>query len=141
MSRVPSVALVLVLVLGVSPAAQPQEKRDATAARRGAATFQTYCAPCHGTSARGDGPMADSLRFAPADLTAIARKSGGRFPADKVAKIIDGRENVKGHGGTDMPIWGDAFKNTREGVDERRVKAIIGDLVQHLATLQAPAEK
>jgi hypothetical protein len=80
--------------------------------------------------------MAESLRYAPADLTKIARRNGGRFQADKVAKIIDGREQVKGHGGTDMPIWGDAFKRTREGVDERKVKATIAELVQYLATLQ-----
>lgn len=113
---------------------------DAAGAQRGAATFKASCAPCHGASARGDGPMADALRFAPADLTTIARRNGGRFPAEKVAKIIDGREAVKGHGGTDMPIWGDAFKS-HVGYDERRVKAVIADLVQYLATLQAPAEK
>lgn len=116
-------------------------QEQTAAAARGAATFRTYCAPCHETSARGDGPMADALRYAPADLTAIARKNGGRFPSDRVAKIIDGRQHVNGHGGTDMPIWGDAFKNTREGFDERRVKATIADLVQYLATLQPAPEK
>jgi len=113
---------------------------DATGALRGAATFKTSCAPCHGAAAHGDGPMADALRFAPADLTTIARRNGGKFPSEKVAKIIDGREAVKGHGGTDMPIWGDAFKS-HVGYDEKRVKAVIADLVQYLATLQAPAEK
>ena len=138
MSRVQIVGLVL--VLGAPGTVQSQERRDTAAASRGEATFRTHCAPCHGVSARGDGPMAEALRFAPADLTAIARRNGGRFPAEKIAKIIDGRESLKGHGGTDMPIWGDAFNDTRQGVDERRVKAIIADLVQYLATLQA-AEK
>jgi mono/diheme cytochrome c family protein len=125
----------VVLILGVVAAAATAQE-DVESAKRGAATFRSFCAPCHGTSARGDGPMAESLRYAPADLTKIARRNGGRFQADKVAKIIDGREQVKGHGGTDMPIWGDAFKRTREGVDERKVKATIAELVQYLATLQ-----
>jgi mono/diheme cytochrome c family protein len=129
------------VVFAAAAASQDKPPAQNAAATRGAATFNTYCAPCHGTSARGDGPMADSLRYAPADLTAIARRNGGRFPAEKVGKIIDGRASLKGHGGTDMPIWGDAFKNTRQGVDERRVKAIIADLVQYLATLQPAAEK
>jgi len=133
---------VLLAVASASPVASQDKPaaEAAAAAKRGAPIFQTFCAPCHGASAGGDGPMADSLRFAPADLRTIARRSGGRFPAEKVAKMIDGREQVKGHGGTDMPIWGDAFKNTREGFDERRVKERIADLVQYLATLQT-AEK
>ena len=140
MSRVLVVGL-LAAALGLPVRSFSQgSPADAAAALRGAATFKTHCAPCHGTSARGDGPMADALRFAPADLTTIARRNAGKFPSDKVAKIIDGREAVKGHGGTDMPIWGDAFKS-QVGYDERRVKAVIGELVQHLARLQAPAEK
>jgi hypothetical protein len=43
---------------------------------------------------------------------------------------------MKGHGGTDMPIWGDVFKSSREGYDEKKVKATISELVQYLATLQ-----
>ena len=136
------------LVVGLLLAAPAQPLRsfsqtkppDPTGALRGAATFKSSCAPCHGTAARGDGPMADALRYAPADLTTIARRNGGKFPAEKVAKIIDGREAVKGHGGTDMPIWGDAFKS-HVGYDEKLVKALIADLVQYLSTLQASAEK
>ena len=141
MLRANGVAILFAVALAAPAASQDKPAADAAAAKRGAATFQTFCAPCHGASARGDGPMADSLRFAPADLRTIARRNGGRFPAEKIAKIIDGRVHVKGHGGTDMPIWGDAFKNTREGFDERRVKETIADLTQYLSTLQQPEEK
>src|SRR5437867_13052073 len=78
----------------------------------GDALFKTYCGSCHGKSAKGDGPLADALRFRPADLTLIAKRNGGKFDADKVYRMIDGRESVKGHGGTDMPVWGDAFKRS-----------------------------
>jgi len=141
MLRARGVAVLFAVAFAAPAASQDKPVTDAAAAKRGAATFQTFCASCHGASARGDGPMADSLRFAPADLTAIARRNGGHFPAEKVGKIIDGRQQVTGHGGTDMPIWGDAFKNTRKGFDDRRVRATIADVVEYLATIQQAVEK
>jgi mono/diheme cytochrome c family protein len=99
--------------------------------------FKTYCASCHGKSAKGDGPLADSLRFRPADLTLIAKRNGGKFDPDKVYRIVDGREPVKGHGGTDMPVWGDAFKRSVEGYSEKAVKERIQALVDYLKSIQA----
>jgi len=104
----------------------------------GSATYRSHCASCHGTDARGEGPLADRLRVRPPDLTLLARRNGGPYPADKVHRIIDGRDPVKGHGGPDMPIWGDAFKNTSEGYSEDRVKERIEGLVEYLRSLQAP---
>lgn len=97
-------------------------------------TFRLYCAPCHGTSARGDGPVASSMRQKPADLTLLAQRNGGTFAADEVARIIDGRNPVKGHGGGDMPVWGDAFAKTADPtpVDEK-----IRRVVAYLRTIQA----
>jgi hypothetical protein len=43
---------------------------------------------------------------------------------------------VVGHGGTDMPVWGDAFKESAERYDEKAVKARIRALVDYLKTLQ-----
>src|SRR5262245_51926027 len=56
--------------------------------------YQTYCASCHGESGRGDGPVAEFLALTPADLTNLARKNGGTFPAARLAQIIDGRQEV-----------------------------------------------
>ena len=85
--------------------------------------FRTYCASCHGTSARGDGPLADSMRTRPADLTEIAKRNKGVFPREQVFRIIDGRQPMKGHGGNDMPVWGDVFAalvpGARRGRDHR----------------------
>jgi len=103
---------------------------------RGSATYRIHCATCHGTTAHGDGPLAERLRFAPPDLTQITRRNGDRFPTDKVMRIIDGRENLKGHGGTDMPVWGDIFLQSGEGYDRAKVKERIEELVQYLASLQ-----
>ena len=105
----------------------------------GAYTFRTYCATCHGLDGKGGGPLADSLRFHPPDLTLIAKRHGGEFPTDKVIRIVDGRNPVKGHGGPDMPVWGDAFRSAETGYDEAAVRARIRSVVDHLKTIQAPA--
>jgi mono/diheme cytochrome c family protein len=100
----------------------------------GGAIFENYCAACHGRAAKGDGPLADSLKIRPADLTAIAKRNGGTFPSDQVSKIIDGRNPVKGHGGGDMPIWGDAFAKSG---DPMPVEERIRRLVVYLGSVQS----
>lgn len=108
----------------------------ASAPLDGEALFKSYCASCHGVSAKGDGVMAPYLRFRPADLTLIAKRHAGRFDADEVYRIVDGRTPVAGHGGTDMPVWGDAFKYDAERYGEKAVKARIRALVAYLKTIQ-----
>jgi mono/diheme cytochrome c family protein len=103
----------------------------------GAYAYKTHCASCHGADGKGEGPLAESLRFRPPDLTLIARKNGGTYPADRVHRIVDGRKPLKGHGGPDMPIWGDAFKNPDTGYDDASVKAKVQSVVDYLKTLQA----
>jgi mono/diheme cytochrome c family protein len=102
--------------------------------------FRTYCASCHGPAGRGDGPLASDLRSRPADLTALARRNGGEFPTELVVRIVDGRKRVKGHGGPDMPAWGDAFRNVDSSFDEAAAQEKIRAVVDHLKTLQAGAK-
>jgi mono/diheme cytochrome c family protein len=102
----------------------------------GAYTFRTHCASCHGADGKGEGPMAANLRFRPPDLTLVAKRNGGSFPAERVQRIVDGRNPLKGHGGSDMPIWGDAFKNADTGYDEAHVKARVQSVVDYLKTIQ-----
>lgn len=102
----------------------------------GAAIYKANCASCHGAKGQGDGPMADQLRYAPPDLTRMAARNRGRFPAELAQRVIDGRDPIKGHGGTDMPIWGDAFLESRFGYSREQVKERIRLLVRHLETLQ-----
>jgi mono/diheme cytochrome c family protein len=106
----------------------------------GSYSYRTYCASCHGLDAKGDGPLAESLRFRPADLTLIAKRNGGEFPAEKVQRIVDGRSPVKGHGGPEMPVWGDAFRNAETGYDDAQVREKIRGVVDYLKSLQASAK-
>jgi mono/diheme cytochrome c family protein len=107
----------------------------------GSELYKTYCSSCHGANGKGDGPLAANLRVRPADLTLIAKRMGGTFATDKVQRMIDGRDPVKGHGGADMPVWGDAFKSSREGYSEQAVKARIEALTEHLANIQEKPAK
>lgn len=75
----------------------------------GQAEFINSCAVCHGTTGKGDGPLADELVRRPADLTRLAEKNGGEFPYFRVFATIDGRFVVPGHGERDMPVWGRQF--------------------------------
>ena len=128
----------IVAALLLMPAAAAAQDRPAAMKQTtpGTEVFRTYCASCHGTSARGDGPLAPSMRRKPANLTEIAKRNGGEFPADLVFRTIDGRQPVRGHGGPDMPVWGDAFERSREAGDQARVKSVIQSLVDYLASIQ-----
>ena len=124
-------AVVAFPVIGVGQDAPARSQEVA-----GSYTYRTYCATCHGTEGKGDGPLAESLRFRPPDLTQLAKRNKGVFPADKVARIVDGRDPVGGHGGPDMPVWGDVFKNAQAGSDDEQVKQKIQSVVAHLGKIQ-----
>ena len=101
----------------------------------GSRLFRTYCASCHGTSGRGDGPMAMQLRRMPPDLTQFTRRNGGVFPSEQVYRIVDGRD-VMSHGDREMPVWGDAFRMTTGGGGAAAVKSRIDAIVRYLAGIQ-----
>jgi mono/diheme cytochrome c family protein len=105
----------------------------------GRTLFATYCASCHGREARGDGPVASMLRGEPSDLTQLASKNGGMFPAERVRRMIDGREPyVRAHGNIEMPIWGDAFIR-RDRLTDEAARERIDAIVQYLAAIQRRA--
>jgi mono/diheme cytochrome c family protein len=94
----------------------------------GSASFDLYCASCHGRSGEGNGTVARSLRTAPADLTLLARRNGGTFPRERVTASIDGSKGTAIHG-LDMPVWGPTFRalepDDREAVRLRNVVAFV----------------
>ena len=100
-------------------------------------SFDAFCAPCHGRSGRGDGPVAPELRTRPQDLTTLARRSGGAFPFERVEAFVTGTgRSLAAHGPTEMPIWGSTF---RAFETDTRVRERIRNLVRHLETLQQPS--
>jgi mono/diheme cytochrome c family protein len=122
------------VVLGLASIAwpgAPAANGDDTALARGGQTFRTHCATCHGSTGHGDGPTAQYLRVAPADLTTIAARNRGVFPVEVVHRAIDGRRTVRAHGDSAMPIWGDAFSPSEQAAADR-----IRDVVTYLESIQ-----
>ena len=100
-------------------------------------SFQLYCAPCHGVGGRGDGPVASALRARPADLTTLARQSGGAFPGDRVRDFITGTGRaLPAHGTTEMPVWGQMF---RAFESDARTRERIVNLVAYVESIQVPS--
>jgi mono/diheme cytochrome c family protein len=100
--------------------------------------FRGNCAVCHGVDARGAGPMSGQLRRVPPSLTSYAVRNGGVFPSERLRTIIDGRL-VGSHGTSEMPVWGDAFRRTRDGLSGEVVKARIDAIVKYLEAIQERA--
>lgn len=131
-------ALALAVTLGTQSTVTAQEPaavpRSLVVA--GANNFAQYCVACHGKDAKGTGALAATLKPKPADLTGLTARSGGTFPREMVFQVIDGSKKVKGHGGGDMPQWGEAFLASAGAGDADAVKRRIEALVEYLATLQ-----
>ena len=56
----------------------------------GQETYMSYCVTCHGSTAQGDGPLADDLPIRPANLTLLAAQNNGVFPYSEVMAQIYG---------------------------------------------------
>ena len=75
----------------------------------GKSEFQSSCASCHGTDAKGKGPISDQLKIPPPDLTMLAKNNNGVFPTNAVYETIYGLKTIPAHGTREMPIWGERF--------------------------------
>jgi mono/diheme cytochrome c family protein len=102
---------------------------------QGPELYKAYCAVCHGKDGKGDGPMASSLKVTVADLTHIAARNHGKFPAARVEKIISGEEQLpKGHGTQTMPVWGPVFSQIAWDQDLGKLR--IYNLAKHIEKMQ-----
>jgi mono/diheme cytochrome c family protein len=79
----------------------------------GRTEYVSNCGSCHGSSGKGDGPVAGALRTLPPDLTLLAKNNGGVFPAVVLHQIIDGRRTLRAHGNYEMPVWGGSISRER----------------------------
>jgi mono/diheme cytochrome c family protein len=97
--------------------------------------YTSYCAVCHGTNGKGNGPAASALKTAPPDLTQLSKNDGGKYPALKVSSAIRGTSNVAAHGSEEMPVWGDLFRTISNGHDGE-VQQRVANLTHYVETLQ-----
>ena len=101
--------------------------------------YEQLCASCHGPAAQGDGPVAPLIKTGVPDLTRLAHRDGGEFPAEDVRRTIDGRYERPAHGPRDMPVWGWQFYDSgaTNDLEERAlVDSMIGRLVDYLRSIQ-----
>jgi CxxC motif-containing protein (DUF1111 family) len=107
----------------------------------GLTEYELACMSCHGLDGKGDGPKARTLATKPADLTSLAKRNGGGFPARAVFDMIDGRGVIPAHGNREMPIWGERYRTTGDpGEDpaavDGRARALIEALVAYIEAIQ-----
>ena len=123
---------------GNSQAAKPEIKHvpaaytDPTAGKE---MYNSYCASCHGVDGKGDGPAAPALKAVPTNLTTLALKNGGTFPAAHVATEIQGGAVTPAHGSKEMPVWGPIFM-TIGGHSAAQVQLRIRNLTNYLESIQ-----
>jgi mono/diheme cytochrome c family protein len=134
-SSLPFAALAAAVLLWTLPGVSSAQGGAAAGKDR----FERYCSSCHGTDAKGDGPLANLLTEKPADLTQLAKENGGKFPGIKVMRQIDGRDTVRAHGTSDMPVWGESFKaaGTRSSpTGESATRGTAQEIVRYIQSVQ-----
>ena len=108
----------------------------------GKAEYTRSCAICHGDNAKGDGVYATKLTVRPINLTLLQKANNGIFPSRKIFKVIDGSDDLKLHGPSAMPVWGDRFDHESLLYVDKRftrtfVRGRIFELILYLEEIQA----
>jgi mono/diheme cytochrome c family protein len=129
-SRSSAAAALVALFLAATAAFASQDKKE-----RGRLLYSNYCISCHGVSATGDGPVAEFLRPAPADLTGLSNKYGLIPAREKLIQFIDGRLKVGAHGPREMPVWGERF-SWEPGSGQADIRETIDAIVEYLISIQ-----
>ena len=110
----------------------------------GKVEYENKCATCHGLKGKGDGPMAGFVDPKIADLTVLAKKNNGILPVAAMYDVIVGEREVRGHGSSDMPVWGREYriKAAEYYIDvpydpETYVRTHVLALIEYINRLQA----
>ncbi|MGB7434914.1 MAG: c-type cytochrome [Candidatus Acidiferrum sp.] len=107
-----------------------------TNATSGKDMFTQYCAPCHGVDGKGNGPAASAMKSQPTDLTQLARKHDGKYPANTVASVLKfGGAPTGAHGSAEMPVWGPLL-HSLDKFHDAVVQQRISNIVSYIETLQ-----
>jgi len=128
------------MCLAQDQAAKPVVKQTPirqTSPASGKEMFAAYCAPCHGADGKGNGPAAPSMKVPPTDLTQMAKKNGGKFPANSLASTLKfgGGGAAGAHGSADMPVWGPLFQSL-DRFHDTAVQQRVSNLVSYIETIQ-----
>jgi mono/diheme cytochrome c family protein len=133
----------LLVMAQTAPAGAPQASKPEikhvpatyTDPSSGPLMYEEYCASCHGADGKGDGPAAPALKVPVRNLTTLAVKNGGAFPAAHVSAVIQGDATTPAHGSKDMPVWGPIFR-TMGGHSQAQVQLRVRNLTNYLESIQ-----
>jgi len=107
-----------------------------TPASSGQEMYSQYCAACHGTEGRGNGPAAKGLKAHPTNLSMLAATNGGKFPANTVVTVLRYGAEVPEHNSKEMPVWGPVFRSMHSSNPTSEELQRISNLTRYLDTLQ-----
>lgn len=134
-------ALAAACAAGVANAQQPSGTVlvpvDKTPAANGKQMYISYCASCHGVDGKGAGPVALSLQKQPADLSALSRNNGGKFPTQHVIAVLQFGSQAAAHGTAEMPVWGPVFGRMDVNDPQSSMRSLrISNVARYVETLQ-----
>lgn len=130
---------ILAAAIGLGACASQRPDTRPIGQLSGVELYERLCASCHGVQATGDGPVAPLIMIRVPDLTRMALRAAGEFPAERVRRTIDGRFERGAHGSREMPVWGWQLYDSQSPQDEAeraRVDAMLGRLVEYLRSVQ-----
>ena len=97
--------------------------------------FVAYCASCHGSGGKGDGPVVNFLKRKPIDLTQLTKNNDNSFPFDRIWGVFDGSYQFDEHGSSEMPIWGYRFvREEDESSNAAKAKAL--NIILYIQVIQ-----
>jgi mono/diheme cytochrome c family protein len=100
-------AALLLAAAGPALGAGPESSKHAVnESNPGYQAYRENCGACHGVFADGNGPVAQFLDPKPANLTKLYKRFGSPLAKAQLLSVIDGRDMVRAHGTSEMPIWG-----------------------------------
>lgn len=131
-----SLFLGAVLLTAAFASAQTKVVKEVNAKQSSAWTgpelYNEFCAVCHGTDGRGNGPAASALKVQPTDLTMMARHNNGKYPDLHIQQVLKGQAEIPAHGSLSMPTWGNIFKSISASgtFADMRINALVEYLKQ-----------
>ena len=98
----------------------------------GESSYRLFCSGCHGPDGRGNGELAQALGMPLGDLTQIAKRNGGVFPAEEITRLLTGR-GPRGHIDLNVAPWAQTFAEEFEDFASRIVtNAMVARRIDHL---------